>query len=83
MGSPRNRVNSNTRQSGRLRAPQQQDAENCDFVAIEIESFLEAMLVLGHAAVRGADGTDQRLRIERMEALADDGFVEIHDRIAI
>jgi len=52
-------------------------------VAIEIESFLEAVFVLGDATVRGADGTDQGLAVERMQGLADGGFVEIHDGIAI
>ncbi len=52
-------------------------------MAIEIESFLETMFVLGDAAVRGADGADQGLSIERMQSLADGGFVDIHDGIAI
>ena len=69
--------------AGSLRAAQEQDAENGDLVAIEVEGFLEAMLVLGDAAVRGADGTDQGLPVERMQGLADGGFVEIHDGIAI
>jgi len=69
--------------AGSLRAAQEQNAEDGDFVAIEIESFLEAVFVLGDAAVRGADGADQGLSIERMQGLADGGFVESHDRIAV
>ena len=69
--------------AGSLRTAQEQNAEDGDFVAIEIESFLEAMLVLGDAAVRGADGADQGLSIERMQGLADGGFVEIRDGLAI
>jgi hypothetical protein len=34
-----------------LRASEEQDAENGDFVAVEVEGFLEAVLVLGDAAV--------------------------------
>ncbi len=52
-------------------------------MTIEIEGFLEPVLVLGDAAVRGAHRTDQGLSVERMQSLADGGFVEIHDRIAI
>jgi len=69
--------------AGSLRAAQEQNAEDRDFVAIEVESFLEAVFVLGDAAVRSADGTDQGLPVERMEGLADGGFVETHDGIAI
>jgi hypothetical protein len=66
-----------------LGTAQQQDAEDGDLVTIEVEGFLEAVFVLGHAAVRGADGTDQGFSIERMQGLANDSFVEIHRRIAI
>ncbi len=52
-------------------------------MAVEVEGFLEAVLVLGDAAVRGADVTDQGLSVQRMQGLADGGFVEIHDRIAV
>ncbi len=69
--------------AGSLRTAQEQNAEDGDFVAIEVESFLEAMLVLGDAAVRGADGADQGLSIERMQGLADGGFAEIRDGLAI
>jgi len=69
--------------AGRLRAAQQQNTKDGNFVTIEIEGFLEAVFVLGDAAVRGADGADEGLAIERMQGLADGGFVEIHDRIAI
>ncbi len=69
--------------AGRLRAAQQQDAEDGDFVAIEIESFLEAVFVLGDAAVRSADGADQGLAVERVQGLANGGFVESHDGIAV
>jgi len=46
-------------------------------VAIEVEGFLQAVLVLGDAAVRGADGADEGLLAQRMERLADGRFVEI------
>ena len=69
--------------AGRLRAAQEQDAENGDFVAIEVEGILEAVLVLGDAAVRGADGADEGLLVQRMERLADGGLVEIHRGFAV
>ena len=69
--------------AGRLRPAEQQDAEDGNFVTIEVEGFLKAMLVLGDATVRGADGTDKRLAVKRMECLTDGGFVESHDRFAI
>ena len=52
-------------------------------MTIEIESFLEPVLVFGDAAVRTADGADQRLLTKRMKRFADRGFVERHDGIAI
>ncbi len=69
--------------AGGLRAAQQQDAEDGDLVTIKVEGFLEAMLVLGDAAVGGADGTNEGLSVQGMQGLADGGFVEIHDRIAV
>src|SRR5205814_10099482 len=69
--------------AGRLRAAQEQDAKDGDLVAIEVEGLLEAAFVLGDAAVRSADGTDQRLSVERMQGLPDGGFVESQDGSAI
>ena len=69
--------------AGGLLAAEQQDAENGDFVAVEVEGFLETVLVLGHTTVRGADGTDQGLAVEGVQGLADGGFVETHDWLAI
>jgi hypothetical protein len=69
--------------AGRLRAAQQQDAEDGNFVAVEVEGFLKAVLILGDAAVRGADGTDERLAVEGMQRVANGGFVEIHDRFTV
>jgi hypothetical protein len=69
--------------TGSLRTAEQQNAENGDLLAVKIEGFLEAVFVLGDAAVRGADGADERLPVKRMQGLADGGFVEIHDGIAI
>src|SRR5205814_6072281 len=69
--------------AGRLRTAKEQDAKDGDFVAIEIEGFLEAVFVLGDAAVRGADGADYGWCIERLKSLAEGGFVECHDEVAI
>ena len=69
--------------AGSLRPAEEQDAEDSDFVAVEIEGLLKTMLILGDAAVRGADGTDQGLAVEGVEGLADGSFVEVHDGIAV
>jgi hypothetical protein len=68
--------------AGSLRAAEDQDAEEGDFVAMEVESFLEAMLELGDAAVSGG-GTGQAELVERVESAADGIFVEIGDGFAI
>jgi len=69
--------------AGGLRAAEEEDAEDGDFVAIEIEGFLETVLVLGDAAIRGADGAHQGLAVERVQSLADGGFVEVGDGFAV
>jgi hypothetical protein len=69
--------------AGRLGTTEQQDTEDGDFVAIEIEGFLEAVFVLRNAAVRGADVASEGLLVERMQGLTNGGFVEIHGRIAV
>jgi hypothetical protein len=67
----------------RLRTAQKQDTENGDFVAIEVEGFLKAVFVLGDAAVRGADGADEGLAVQRMPRLPDRSLVEIHFGLAV
>jgi len=69
--------------AGRLRTAQEQDAENGDFVAVKVEGFLEAVFILGDAAVRGANGADEGLLVQRMERLADGGFVQIHGGFSV
>src|SRR5882724_1304683 len=69
--------------AGRLRTAQEQDAENGDFVAIEVEGFLEAVFVLGDAAIRGTDGADEGLTVQRMQRLPDGRFVETHCGFAV
>jgi len=69
--------------AGGLRTAQEQDTKNCNFMAIKVVGLLEAMFVLGDATVRGADGTDKGLFVQRVERFADGVFVEIHGRLAI
>ena len=52
-------------------------------MTIKVEGFLEAVLVLGDTGVRGADGTDKGLSVQRMQSLADGGFIEVHNGIAV
>src|SRR5260370_14860668 len=49
--------------AGSLGAAKQQNAEDSDLVAVKVESFLEAVFVLGYAVFRGADGTGQGLTV--------------------
>ena len=72
-----------TKLAGRLRAAQQQDTKDSDLMTIEVEGFLEAVLVLSHPAVCGADIANQGLSIQRIQGLANGRFVEIHEGIAI
>ena len=48
-----------TKFAGSLWATQQQNAENGYLVTVKIEGFLKPVYVLGDAAIRGADRTDQ------------------------
>jgi len=68
--------------AGGLRATQEQDAKDGDFVAMEIESFIEAVLVFGDAAVATC-GAGEGLVAEGAQGLADGVLVEIHDGFAI
>jgi len=63
--------------AGRLRAAEEEFAEDGGFGAREIESIGQAMLVFGHAAI-AAGGASEELLAERAEGAADSVFVEIH-----
>jgi hypothetical protein len=69
--------------AGRLRTAQEQDGEDGDFMAVEVEGFLETVFVLGDTAVRGADRADEGLAVQGMQRLPDGSLVEIHHRFAI
>src|ERR1700730_1771362 len=47
-----------------LRTTEQQLAENGSFATIEVEGFLQAMFVLGDAAVGSADRARQRIIVQ-------------------
>jgi hypothetical protein len=68
--------------AGSLRAAEEQDTEERDFVAMEIEGFLEAMLELGDAGGDGG-GAGQTEVVEGVQGLADGVFVEVGDGLAI
>jgi hypothetical protein len=69
--------------TGSLRTAEEQDAEDGGFTAGEVKDFLEAMLVLGDAAVRAAGDRGQVLIFETMQGQAYVLFGELHDGIAI
>jgi hypothetical protein len=68
--------------AGRLRAAEEKDTEQGDFVAMEIEDFVQAMLEFGDASI-GGGGAGQAVLVEGVNGTADGVFVEGHDRIAI
>jgi hypothetical protein len=68
--------------AGSLRAAEKENAEERDFVAVEVEGFREAMLVLGDAAV-GGGGARQAVLVKGVERVANGVFVEGHDGFAI
>ena len=69
--------------AGSLRSAEQEDADDGDFAAVEVEDFLQAVLVFGDAAVGAAGGAGQALFLQRGEGVANSGFVEGHHRVAI
>src|SRR5438045_8820868 len=60
-----------TKLAGRLRAAQQQDTKDSDLMAIEVEGFLEAALVLRHLAVCAAHLATQGLAMQWKGGSAD------------
>ena len=66
-----------------LRPAEQKNADDCDFAAIEVEDFLQAVFELGDAAVRAAGRACHAFFLQRTERLADGFFIEAHHRIAI
>ena len=68
--------------AGSLRAAEEQNADQGDFVAVEVEDIGQAMLEFGDATV-GGGRTGEPLVGKRMEGAADCFFVELHHRLAI
>ncbi len=69
--------------TGSLRASQKQEAKDGRFVAVEIEGFLQTVLVFCHPAVRRTNGSDERLCLQGAQRIADGRLIQIHDRVAI
>ena len=69
--------------AGSLRAAQQEHADDCDLAAVEVEDFLQAVFELGDAAVGAAGRAGEALFLQRGQGVANGGFVERHDRVAI
>ena len=66
-----------------LGSTKQQRAHHRRLSAGEIENLLQAMFVLGDAALGAAHRAGQILRVQRIESISDSTFVEIHHWIAI
>ena len=69
--------------AGRLRASQQQHAQDRRFRAGKVEYLLQAMLILGHASVCAAGGTGQPLVTQVAQRQPDGFFVKVRYRLAI
>jgi hypothetical protein len=69
--------------AGSLRAAEEKHAENGDLAAIEVENFLEAVLVFGDAAVGTAGWTGETFFLKRGERVTDGIFIEGRHGIAI
>lgn len=65
-----------------LRAAKEENAENRDFMAMEVEDLLETVLVLGHPAVCCRRPREAML-VEGVKRAANGVFFEVHDRVAI
>lgn len=68
--------------AGSLRSTKKENAEESNFVAVEVEDFGEAVFELGDAAV-GGSGAGQALLAQGMERAANGVFVKLHNRITI
>ena len=66
-----------------LGSTKQQRAHHGGLSAGEIENLLQAMFVLGDAALGAAHRASQILRVQRFKRISDSTFVEVHHWIAI
>src|SRR5262252_9462223 len=66
-----------------LRTAQEQNADDCNFPAVEVEDFLKTMLVLRDAAVGTAGGPGHALFLERTESIPNSVFVQRQNRFTI
>src|SRR6266496_6173923 len=69
--------------AGRLRPSQQKNADNSRFPPIEIEDFLQPVLVFRNAAISPARGTSHALFLQGTQGLPYRILVERHHRLAI
>ncbi len=69
--------------SGSLRAAEKKHAEDGDLAAIEVENFLQAMLVFGDAAIGAAGGTGEAFLLQCGERVTNGIFVEGHHGVTI
>ena len=69
--------------AGSLRAAEEKHAEDGDFAAIEVENFLQAMLVLGDPAIGAAGGTGETFFLQRGKCVTDGIFIESHHGVTV
>ena len=66
-----------------LRPAEQKNADDCDFAAIEVEDFLQAVFELGDAAVGAAGRTGETFFLQRSQRVTHRVFLESHYGVAI
>ena len=69
--------------AGRLRAAQEEDANERGLGAAEVECFAQPMFIFGDAPVGGACAPGEAIVFEAMQGVAYRIFIEIHDRLAV
>jgi hypothetical protein len=65
--------------AGGLRTAEQERAEDSGLASGKVEDFLEALLILGNAAVCVARGAGELLVFETVQCEADRIFIELHE----
>ena len=76
-------LGASTQFARRLRAAQQQHADQRSLRAAEIERLAQPMLVLGHAAIGAARAAGKAQILKAVQSLAHRIFVEVRHRLAV
>ena len=72
-----------TELSRRLRATQEQHAQNGGLAPVEVKNLLQTVLVLGDAAIGAAGRSREVVSVQCIERLPHRVFIQIHHRFAV